>query len=431
MSEQQQLEAKNETITVTGIREPGCMIKLEIDVTPEGTKAAFAKALKTIKKEVSIPGFRKGRAPDAIILDRYPSHVEDEWKDILANTAFNDALQLTQLYPFGKEGVKKVKVNKSSKEEGSNISIEFEAFPSIPKIEFETLELKKVEETPIEEKDIDKTIEDIRLHHAEWTEVTDRSAEEDDYVDVKIDAPEEEPKKVICEDTRFQVKEGIMGDWMRKLITGLKKGESAEGMSEKDPESKTEDFKPTLCKITVNGIHTPELPELDDELAKKVGAESVANLRKKVTEDLKQRAANEIQAELRQQIEQFLLERYAFDLPLSVVSQEAKTRLEMELAHLRKNQVSEEEITTKREELQDRAKRGAVESLIVDFLVQAIARDHAITVSKEDVMQAMIREMYTNPFPQDADFNMIRENMEYALLRTRVKDFLVEKAKLI
>lgn len=427
----EQLEAKNETITIRGTREPGCMIKLEIDVSPEGTKAAFTKAVKNIKKEVSIPGFRKGRAPDAIILDRYLKHVEDEWQDILANTAFNDALRLTELWPFGKEGVKKVKVNKSSKEEGSNISIEFEAFPSIPKIEFETLELKKVEETPIEEKDIEKTIEDIRLHHAEWTEVTDHAAEEGDYVDLRIEAPEEEPKRVICEDNRFQIKEGTMGDWMRKLIIGLKKGESAEGMSEKDPESKVENFKPTLCKITVNAIHTPTLPELDDELAKKVGAESVADLREKVAADLKQRAANEVRAELRDQIEQFLLERYAFDLPLSAVSHEAKARLEGELAHLRKNQVSEDEITEKREELQERAKRGAVESLIVDFLVQTIAKEHDITVSNEDVMQAMIREMYTNPFPQDADFDVIRENMQYALLRTRVKDFLVEKAKLI
>src|SRR5262249_7600353 len=154
------------------------------------------------------------------------------------------------------------------------------------------LKLHPVKLQEVTQKHIDETIENIRLHHAEWETISDRPVQEGDFVNLDIDAIEE-PGFNICKDTSFEVKEGKMGAWMRKLIIGLNVNESAEGISEKEKTNteteceecvhnlEAQDFKPTHCRLTVKTIKKAILPALDEALAKKVGCDSVEQLRER------------------------------------------------------------------------------------------------------------------------------------------------------
>jgi trigger factor len=86
-----QTQFQNENMTVDLKRDPGCLIRLDISLSPLATQAAYQKALKTVNKEVSIPGFRKGKAPQTLILKNYSQHVDREWRELLLNTAFGEA----------------------------------------------------------------------------------------------------------------------------------------------------------------------------------------------------------------------------------------------------------------------------------------------------------------------------------------------------
>ena len=63
----------NDNVTVTITKKPHCEIKFDIKVNPRPVAAAYQKALKNINKEVNIPGFRKGKAPEKLISEKYSS----------------------------------------------------------------------------------------------------------------------------------------------------------------------------------------------------------------------------------------------------------------------------------------------------------------------------------------------------------------------
>ena len=101
----QQTEFKNDNVQVIVSRSKGSRVKLEINVSPLATQAAYKQAIKAVGKEISRPGFRKGKAPDNYILQNYKGHVESEWNNILLNTSFQEALDLTKIYPFSKNNL--------------------------------------------------------------------------------------------------------------------------------------------------------------------------------------------------------------------------------------------------------------------------------------------------------------------------------------
>lgn len=69
---------QNENISMTLTREPFCRVHLDVIVTPKAVKASHHQAMRNINKEVSVPGFRKGKAPESMVLKNFGSHVEKE-----------------------------------------------------------------------------------------------------------------------------------------------------------------------------------------------------------------------------------------------------------------------------------------------------------------------------------------------------------------
>ena len=306
MSQPETITLDHQTIQVT--RKPGCIIHLDINIDKEAAKAAYTKATKAINKEISIPGFRKGKAPEAVVVQQFGKHIQKEWQDLILNTAFKEFLSKTGLYPFSTDhaSIRKAEVKNASLENGAHVVIEYEAKPMIPTIDFSKIALKKVEKEIITSEQVDQTLHQIQLHHAEWQPVTDRVVQEGDFVDLTIDALEE-PVRPICKDMRFEVAQGKMGEWMRKLVLGHHLNDVIEGMSEKDDNlDATVDFKPTLCRITINKIRTATLPPLDDALAVKVGVTTLEELRPRVEDDLNRRAEGIMKDQVRAQVEQIL-----------------------------------------------------------------------------------------------------------------------------
>src|SRR3954467_12935482 len=125
----------NENVSVTLTRSPNCSVKMEIAISPEAAEAAYGRAFKNVKKEVSIPGFRKGKAPDTFIRNKYASAIEQEWKDIVLETGFNEALELTATYPMKNGMIKRPVIHEISREKGVKFGIEFEIKPTIPSID--------------------------------------------------------------------------------------------------------------------------------------------------------------------------------------------------------------------------------------------------------------------------------------------------------
>lgn len=392
-------------MSVSMVQEPGCLVKLEISLTPQASKAAYVKAIKSINKEVTLPGFRKGRAPDDLVLTHYNKYVEDEWKDILLNTAFQEAVELVKFYPLNKNATKQPSIKEMSRETGSRFTIEFETAPSVPEIHPENFQLLKLEAKEITEKEIADFIEEVRIRSATWEDISDREIQEGDFVDLTIENLDE-PGMMICERTRFEVSDK-MARWMHRLLIGLEVKASVEGCSEKDDTHACtescgteghhhhhEEFKPTNCRITVDSIKKPTLPEVDEDFAQKTTGESLEkfheNIKKKLERDAESERENEQKEDLRMQIEK----SHEFDIPKSFAS---GNRHE-ENAQLR-----------------------------LFFIADKFAKKHHIHVNNSEIYQAALQEvMEKGPFAEDLIHG--EEKRVDAIRSILYTNILIEKA---
>ncbi|HEV8051162.1 MAG TPA: trigger factor [Parachlamydiaceae bacterium] len=448
MTTNNQTNFQNDSIQVNLKEEPGCKISLDVTVNPEATQASYHKAISSIRKEVSVPGFRKGKAPDAMILQNYEKHVEKEWKDILLNTTLDEAIKLTKVVPFNRNSVKAASIKSASQKEGSVLHFEYEAAPEIPSISPEKISLKAVPLKTVTQKDIDKTIEDLSYQSAEWNDVTDRPVQEDDFVVVDVDDIGEAAKN-ICTDSLFSVKKGKMGEWMRKLVIGMKPGESAEAMSEKEEHDEdckacedgtqhdhNPNFISTLCRITLHTIRHAKPHPLDDALAKKYGTNSIQELTDRVKTSLENRATEEQKDQSRYMMEAALLNQYPFEMPASLVQGEVKAVRKMIIDNLRAEGTSESEIQAKAKQIEMEAAQKYDRDFRLYFLTQKYAKEQNLIVGQDETMMEVMRQMWLKKMGQNTiDTSMDPKEMQLQiqlqLLAVKAIDQMIEKATIL
>lgn len=441
-NQSKQTDFKNEHLAVQLNREPSSIAKLHISVSPTATKAAYEKAIKNINKEVTLPGFRKGKAPRELVIQMYAKHVENEQREIVVNTSFTEALDLIKMRPFTNESIKVTNFKTMSNDKGTEFSIQFESYPEIPQIDPKSLKLNHIQPDSVTDDQVKNSVEELRLWHAEWNEV-DRPVKENDYVDLDINLLED-PERVLCQDTRFEVKENKMGTWMRKLVIGKKVGESVEGMSEK--ETKDDDcsgcdnpdhhhdhsFKPTKCRITIKSIKEPKLPEVDDAFAAKVGLKQASELEGKVREDLERQAKDRAQNAMRSQLEKKLNSEYPFEIPSSIIENEKSYRLEEKIEDLREEGISEDVIQSKMKELEAEVTKEAVEAYRVFFMLSKVISENKMNVSQEELMREYVKQMYMPAGESFINQKMqpeeIQRRLSSYLLNRKAKDYLIEQA---
>lgn len=434
MSNQQE-EIKTDNLSVNLTRKPGCLIRLEINVSPAGAKAAQAKAIKTVNKEISIPGFRKGKAPDALVVQQFGKYVKQEWHEILINTAFGEFLEKTKLYPFTttQKSIKRAEVKSADLETGAQLVMEYEAKPEVPPIDGTAITLKKVKRELVTPEDIEDTLRQIQLRHAEWNDVTDRPVQEGDFVDLTIDALEDPPRN-ICTEMRFEVAPGKMGNWMRKLIVGRTIHEAVEGISEKeDTDKEIPDFKPTPCRITILRIKNAQVPPLDDELAKKVGVQTVDELKPRVETDLNRKADAEVQDQMRAQIEEILLEKYAFDIPSSLIEKQRRELLEKRVHEMSLREETPEKMVENVKKLEVEINQELERAYRLFFIARKLAEENNIEVYENEVMNEMMRQIMLPPGQGIIDASMnpeeARSKLFVNVLSQKALDFLASKAR--
>lgn len=427
-------KAKHEGVSVTGVREPGCLVKLTVEVTPEQAQKIYEEAFKTVNKQISLPGFRKGRAPYQMVVKKYGANIEGEWSDKLVRYAFEGGCAGEGVYPFREDSLKRPQVERLSREEGSVIHFEFETGPNVPPITAADLEIQKVESAPVDDQKVEDVIRDICVVHADWDDVEGRAVELGDYVDVDIESLDE-PGKMICTDKRFEVAQGKMGQWMLDALVGAEVEQVIEAESSLDEEQAEEikNFTATHCKITVKKIQSIRLPELTDELAKKVGVDSVDHLRTRIREDLEKSAVADARHAMIDELDEKLLEAYSFDIPRSIFDSEQEERLKELLSKAKEEGTSDEELQEREEEFKEKAAKAADRGLRLFFLMRQVANESDLKITEQEVIQEMTQMLFGSGMNSqmlqqaNVDPEEMRSRVLHQMIMSRSRELLLDQ----
>lgn len=421
----------NDNLSVAVTKKPHCQIKFEIKVNPKAVEAAYQRACRNVSKEVTIPGFRKGKAPDAFIHEKFQSTIQREWIDIVLQTSFNEALHLTHLHPLNKELVRHPILKECSRDKGAHFTIEFEARPIIPSIKFDELKINKKSPTPVTDQDRQNVLQNLLLRFTTYEKVEGRAVQPDDFINVSVEMLEDPPRMAV-KNQRTQVNQTGLPHWLRKKVIGLQAGESAEGMTEQDPNliEPDPDFKPYPFRVTVHSIWQGTLPALDEELVKRVGLNSLDELHKKIDDQLELEAEEIAYQSNVQALEQLLVAKFPVEIPQSYIDSNKEARLNDYLEDLqsRKKEYSEED----HEQIEKMIEKSTIFHLQLFFLLSKIASDHNITVNQQELAQELSHQIALIAIQRNSvdlqDREKLQEQLYHAALDRKIKQFLIEHA---
>lgn len=430
---------ENEGYSAEATEVAGCRLSVKVVVKPKTAQKAYQKAVKKVNKQISIPGFRKGRAPDRTVISRYSSYVEQEWKEEIVGDAYRAALDLTQIYPMNRESIQKPKIEKCSQEEGAVVHISYEHYPHVPAVDFSQIKLSPLAKEPVADEKIDEVLEEVRRSHADWENVEGRAVEEGDFVDITIDSLQDDPPKPIVTDRRFEVTDKRLTPWLKNLLVGLGLGENIEGMSEVDEKAEPhikKNFKPTPVRITLHAIKKIILPVMDDALAQKAGTPSVEELKVRIRHNLEQEADAEHQKKRMEALENALLEKYLFDLPASLVEFERKERIAKKIQALKNENMSEEEIQLRERDIESEVTSELDRDIRLYFLNKQIAKQGQISLTNQELNDEVVRYMSQNPYlykqqNDDAATRELVSRMASALMQRKTKEYALSQVEAV
>lgn len=417
---------------VTAENLENCRVALSIEAEADELDKSLDEAYQHLVKEVSVPGFRKGKAPRTIL----EQHVG---KGYLLEEALEHLIP--QLYEQAVESQKLEPIARPEIEVSQTEPVSFKAVVSLkPEIKLGDYRNLKVETSPpaeITEQEIAAALKEFQEGQGAWIPV-ERAAELGDLVVMDIQAsvdgkPWLNHKSILYEmdkDSRSPVPgfasqlQGIAKDKEKSFSLTVPLDYPIEGMRGKEG----------TFQVTVSEVKEKQLPELNDELAKGAGYDSLEDMKKKVNDDLKARAEVRSRLELSRKALDGLVEVSEVKYPPVLEDEEISELLRdqarrlgfRELTdYLKKANRKEEEI---REELRPIAKKRLTESLILGKL----AEEEKIEISSSEVDDKIV-EMTKGSEDKEKtkeffSLPQIRQSIEQSLRTQKTLDQLLQIA---
>jgi trigger factor len=416
--------------------------ELKIEIEPAEVRAEYDRVSQTYAAQASVPGFRKGRAPVAVIRSRFKNEIRGDVVQNLIPRAINDAINERGLNVLGEPeihlepGAGLEKLGDSPLEVHAHV----EVMPDVTLGTYKGLEVGR-RVRPVTDETVEKMLDELREQSASLQPVEDRGAEAGDTVTVNfvgryIEPASEEDVKV--EDVEVLLGGvGVLEDFTEQL-TGAR-ADDVKTFRVKYPEdfsSKGLAGKEIEYTATVTAVRRKELPEADDEWAKSFGEEidSVATLRAKMREQLTERSRMESDHRLRGELIRKLTGAHDFELPDSLVEYQSRRLLETTVRDMMQRGMDPRGAEMNWEGMQDVFRARAEEDLRGSLLLERIADAENIEPSDEEVSQEIESiAAATRQTPEQVRAALTKQGGERSiadrLRHRRALDLLVENAR--
>ena len=370
--------------------------EIEISVPASELESIMEQETSKLKKDLSLNGFRKGRVPKSLIKNKYRDTIKAQAIDSLATKSYLQILEEKKWHPASQAKLLNI-------EEGDNIKfrLQFEIVPEFEVNNYRNIEIFKNDPMP-EDFFLEQGLNELRERFAKIKEVS-RPGVVDDLVTMDLEVRERDVVKNKQTDIMTKVGDRNLPDEINRELVGAKKSENKE--------IKVGDL---TYKMSVKKIEEKELPQIDDDFAKKLNFENTEQLKKKVMEDLKKAEEMRIEDELKESLSHVILERTKFSVPKSLVQNEYEKILQR--AKLPDSDTNKE-----------RFSKIAEKRVRLNLILDKIAEKENIKSTEEEIMN-VIAGMGIK-LNDDNRFDVINYVTDI-LNREKTIDFLFKNAKI-
>ena len=417
------------SFTVENLEEKN-MVKLVIESTAEEFEAGLNTAYNKNKSKISLPGFRKGKAPRKMIEKMYGAEVfyEDAANSIIPEAYAKAADEC------GLELVSQPKINVTQLEAGKPFI--FEAVvatkPEVELGQYKGVEVTKAD-AEVTDADVEEELKKVQDQNSRTVSVEDRAVKDGDMTVIDfegfIDGEAFEGGK--GENYPLTIGSHSFIDTFEEQMIGMNIGEEKElnVTFPEDYHAENLKGKPATFKVTVKEIKEKQLPELDDDFAQDVSdfdtlAEYKDDLKKKIAE----RKESEAKAKKESEAIEKVVEAAKMDIPQAMIDTQVNRMLEDFAMRLQQQGLSVEQYFQytgmTADKIMEEMKPEAVKRIKNSLVLEAVAKAENIEVSEEEFEAELqkMADMYK------MEIEKIKEFMQDAEAKQMKDDIAIQKA---
>ena len=385
---------------------------------------------------VSIPGFRKGKAPLSIVKKKYEDSVLNEVIQNVVSSKTNDLIKEKKLNLFRQP---KIDLKQFEKNKPTQIEIKIDLQPEIKLKDFKEIKLNKYE-INLSKKNLDDQYKKFIDSQKSFKKIeNNRKILKGDRVLINFKTTNETIPEYLRSQTNMPIDTGLEQELLpginKQLISNLKEGDKKNITFDLSKLLKNEKLNKINYEIEVVSIEEKTKFEINKEYLEKNGFKSEDDLKKLLKENSSQQYNQGIKQIEKKQLMDLLNEQYNFDLPEGVLEEDFN-EIWQRLEDAKKNgNLDEDDKALSEQELRKRYKKISERRVKLGLLMQHIAAEEKVVVSEEEIRKGILE--YSSQYPGQE-----KQIMEYfeknpssldtiraPLIEQKVIDSIISKSK--
>lgn len=404
-------------------------VEVPADEVSQRVEAGYAK----VRKVAPLRGFRKGKAPMAMVRRVFKESVETDVAEDLVRNSLSEAVKENSLKILS---LPKIDGAKLTEGEEFVFTATVEVVPEVTPEGYRGIPIAK-EEAVVRDEDVDTAIDRLRESFAQFHAVEGRGAGGSDLVEFGFTATSEGKTVEKSDSSSIVIEGGVpFGKEFESHLSGVRPGEEKTFEVRFEPDFPNRKYagKQVVFEVKVNGVREKKLPEMDDEFAKGFGdIDGLSDLREKIRVRLVQEAKEAARGGMEEQIRQGLLEKNSFEVPKTLVDREIVSMIEDTASRLVSQGIDLKKVSLDFEKMKERFAPNAERSVRLSLLLAVIAEKEGIDVPYSEI-EAEMKEMAAR---SGIEYEKIREmygdeermdNLRNRLLDKKVMAYLLASA---
>ena len=417
------------------------MAKLTVEVSAEDFKAAIKKAYNKTKNRFAIPGFRKGKASQAVIEKMYGEAVfYEDAADEAINSTYAEAMKESGLDIVSRP---EITVEQIGKDQAFIYSALVAVKPEVTLGEYKGVEVEKAD-AAVTAEDVEAELKRVQEQNARLLTVEDRPVADGDQTVIDfegfVDGKGFEGGK--AEDYPLTIGSHSFIDTFEEQLIGKNIGEECEVNVTFPTEYHAAELagKPAMFKVTVKEIKVKELPALDDEFASEVSEfDTLDEYKQDIEKKLQERKEKAAASQNEDRVVAKVVENASMEIPEKMIDAQVDNMLR-ETAQRMQSQGLSMDLYMKytgmtADQMKDQMRPEAVKRIQTRLVLEAVAKAENIETSEEKLDEeiAKMAEAYKmeadklKSYMTDSD----KDQMKQDLAVQAAVDLLVSEAKLV
>ena len=421
---------------VTEIQAEGLKRQFKVVVAAKDIQTQIDDRLEDLGRQVKVPGFRPGKVPMSLLRTRYGASVTGEVLERVVQDGSRQAMTERGLRPAMQP---KVEIQSFNNGADLEFSMDVEILPDINPADFSKFKLEKLK-VELAEPEVDSGLERLAKSRARSEALTeDRPIAKGDIavIDFVGTIDGKEFAGGAAKGLSITVGEGRLLPDMENGLVGLKKGAHADLIVNFPADYGAEAVagKQANFAVDVSDVRVPVPAAVDDALAKEVGFDDLAGLRKVMREQLEREYGTVARARLKRELLDQLVKAHDFAIPGGMVDLEFESIWRNVETERERGVYDPADVGKSDDDLKAEYRTIAERRVRLGLLLSEVGRTNNIQVTPDEVNRAMMEEARRFPGQERQVIDYYRKNpdaqgnLRAPLFEDKVVDFILELAK--